>query len=331
MSFYDVTLIFLLCYGLTGIYRIIALKKNILDIPISRSMHVLPTPRGGGIGFVITIVICTILYSKKYIISSNFLNVILQTCLGVSILGLIDDKYNLSAKLRLIIQFLLGGLILLNYPFVIFQYTDYLIFQIMIVMLFIFSYLWVVNLYNFMDGINGLATLEAISVCLCMLINYYLIDYYQDFNFILIVIFSLMGFLIWNFPKAKIFMGDAGSYFLGSIIFILSIVSLNKNVTFFFSWIIIFAVFFVDATSTLIRRLLNKENLFQAHKKHIYQIVSMKYNSHVKASLSIILINFLWLFPISYLVMSNKINVVYGLILAYFPLLAIDHFYKERI
>jgi Fuc2NAc and GlcNAc transferase len=331
MNIIDLSFVFLICYIFTGCYRTIALKNNILDAPISRSMHTTPTPRGGGVGFVITIIVYSIFYLKKNFITSNFFNVIFQSSFGVSILGFIDDKYNLSAKIRLIIEFFMAVLILLNYPFIIFQYSNYLLFQILIIILFIFSYLWVVNLYNFMDGINGIATLEAISICLAMLLNYYLIDYYENFDFILTVIFSLMAFLIWNFPKAKIFMGDVGSYFLGSVIFILSIISLNKDPNIFFSWIIIFAVFVVDSTSTLIRRLINNEDLFKAHKKHIYQYTSIKYNSHVKISLGIVCINFLWLFPISYLVISNKVNFIYGITLAYLPLLLIDYNYKNRI
>ena len=143
---------------------------------------------------------------------------------------------------------------------------------------------WFINIYNFLDGIDGYASVEAIAVAAA-----FYIFTGQTITFILIA--SVIGFLIWNWPRAKIFMGDVGSTQLGFIIVVLGIYFHNEKSLSIINWLIITTPFWFDATLTLYRRWRNKEKLIQAHRKHIYQRLVQSGFSHLKVDLLLCLLN----------------------------------------
>ena len=134
---------------------------------------------------------------------------------------------------------------------------------------------------------------------------------------------TVVGFLVWNFPPAKIFMGDAGSGFLGIVLGLLSIQAAWVNPFFLWSWLILLAVFITDATWTLFRRLLRGDKVYQAHCSHAYQYAARFYGSHKKVSLAVAIINFVWLLPLALGVALNQLNAGFALILAYLPLVVL--------
>jgi len=180
---------------------------------------------------------------------------------------------------------------------------------------------WLLNLYNFMDGIDGIASVEAICVCIGGALLY---AWLGDIQGALVTVLSLaaavLGFLIWNFPPARIFMGDAGSGFLGITLGVLSLQAAAVSPELLWAWLILLGVFIVDATYTLLRRLLRGDRVYEAHRSHAYQYASRHYGRHLPVTLAVTAINLLWLLPIALWVSFGGVDGTIGLLIAYLPL-----------
>lgn len=131
---------------------------------------------------------------------------------------------------------------------------------------------------------------------------------------------AVTGFLFWNFPPARIFMGDAGSGFLGVIIGGLSLQAAWVSPQLFWGWLILLGVFIVDATLTLLRRLLRGDKVYEAHRSHAYQYASRHYGRHLPVTLAVGGINIFWLLPLALLVAAGKIDGMLALLIGYLPL-----------
>ena len=179
---------------------------------------------------------------------------------------------------------------------------------------------WLLNLYNFMDGIDGIASVEAICVCVGGALLYVLLGKPDLALLPLMLAAAVAGFLFWNFPPARIFMGDAGSGFLGIVLGIMSIQAGWVDPALFWSWVILLGVFVVDATFTLVRRLLRGDKVYEAHRSHAYQYASRHYGRHLPVTLAVGVINLAWLLPIALLVGTGRVDGVIGVVVAYAPL-----------
>lgn len=244
----------------------------------------------------------------------------------ISILGICDDLFNLNIGIRLAMQFLLASMGIFfigidsEWPLIIRT------FSIVVMILFV---VWMTNLYNFMDGINGLAALEAISTCIGMALIYWIQNASPDGIYLLIIIAAgTGGFLVWNFPRAKLFMGDSGSLFLGLSLGLLTIQSLIENIYFGIAWLIMLGVFIVDASYTLFYRVITKQAFHQAHRTHTYQKIAIQFKSHTYTTIAAVTINLLWLLPMAIAAVTAKLNPALALIIAYAPLILIAQKYK---
>jgi Fuc2NAc and GlcNAc transferase len=181
---------------------------------------------------------------------------------------------------------------------------------------------WLLNLFNFMDGTDGIAASEAMFVCVAgAVLNYHVLS---DINFsaaAVILAASTIGFLLYNWSPAKIFMGDVGSGYLGIVIGGLSLMAAKQQHELLWVWIILLAVFVSDATITLIRRLLRKQKPHVAHRSHAYQHLAIRFNSHARVSLIVFTVNIVWLLPIAFLVANKQLEGTTGVVVAYVPLL----------
>jgi len=274
-----------LSFVLTYLIKSIATKHKILDIPNERSLHIDITPKGGGLAIVICWYLgITILFYFGKIERSLFLA--LMSGILLAAVSLIDDVVGLKPVFRLFIHFctafaafyFLGTLrplimpsIEINYPLMIYPFA-------------IVGMVWFINLFNFMDGVDGFASLEAI------IISAVLFAYSGDIVPVLLIA-CISGFLFWNWPKAKIFMGDVGSTQLGYILIALGIYYHNDFKFSILNWIMLTSPFWFDATFTLFRRWRNKENLSQAHRKHAYQRYVQSGASHLRADIALIVVN----------------------------------------
>jgi Fuc2NAc and GlcNAc transferase len=131
---------------------------------------------------------------------------------------------------------------------------------------------------------------------------------------------AVLGFLFWNFPPAKIFMGDAGSGFLGIILGLLSLQAASISSQLLWAWLILLGVFIVDATVTLIRRLVRGDKVYEAHRSHAYQFASRKYGKHLPVTSAVGVINLFWLLPVAICVTQFGLDGAIGVVVAYIPL-----------
>lgn len=287
-------LLLIISVFLTFLIRSIAIKRNVVDIPNERSSHTISTPRGGGLAIVIIWFGALGLLYLNGKIPDNLFFALLSGLLLATV-SLLDDIFSLQPLFRLPFQiisaslalYFLGGfeitLLKGSHPIV-----GYLIAPVVVI-----GIVWFINLFNFLDGIDGYASLEAIFVAISLFI-------FTGELLTLVLIASVAGFLFWNWPKAKIFMGDVGSTQLGYILIVLGIYFHNNDGPNFSVWIILSSLFWFDATLTLYRRWRNNEKLSKAHRKHIYQRAVQAGFSHLITDLYALAIN-LVIFILAYI------------------------------
>ncbi|WP_354634716.1 glycosyltransferase family 4 protein [Planktothricoides raciborskii] len=265
-------------------------RQNLLDIPNDRSSHSQPTPRGGGLGFIIAFASISILtpilssYFPKIFpnnilqitASSQILNIWLILT-PLAIIGIIDDQRNVPASIRYLVQLTAAGIALFCFgPFPQPWLTSFgLPGQIIAYTLTAIAITALINFYNFMDGLDGLvAGVTAVQL------GFFALYLNQPVWWLLAA--ALLGFLWWNWSPAKIFMGDVGSTVLGAAVVI---PMLNTdNPTQAWTAIAITLPLTADAIYTLIRRLMRRENIFKAHRSHLYQRLQQSGWTHAQVA-----------------------------------------------
>jgi Fuc2NAc and GlcNAc transferase len=311
-----ILLTFLLSFSGTYLIRKIATKRNILDVPNKRSSHNQPVPRGGGLAIAIAwyVAIITLFLFKE--IQSNLFFALLCS-VPVATIGLLDDVLNISPKIRLVVQVLssalavyfLGGLKSIDLGFVILHNSTF--FSLAAIL----GIVWFTNLFNFLDGIDGFVSLEIIFISFAAF-------FILGLKLPLFLAAATIGFLLWNWQPAKIFMGDVGSTMLGFTVGIFTIYYQNTNESSFVIWLLFSSLFWFDATITLFRRWRNHEKLSVAHRKHAYQRMVQFGYSHQKTVICSGVIN-LTIMALAWLAVSNPnfllplfaINIIYLYIL----------------
>ncbi|MGF6285506.1 MraY family glycosyltransferase [Pseudomonas silensiensis] len=307
---------------LTAALRRYALARSIIDIPNERSSHSVPTPRGGGVAIVLAFLMVLPILAWAQLATVPVLVAIGGAGALVAIVGFMDDHGHIAARWRLLGHFCaaawslfwLGGLP----PVAVFGMS--LDLGWIGCILAAFYLVWMLNLYNFMDGIDGIASVEAISACLGACLLYWLGGYESLMWVPVLLAMAVGGFLFWNFPPARIFMGDAGSGFLGVVLGVISIQAAWASPQLLWAWLILLGVFIVDATFTLIRRLVRGDKVYEAHRSHGYQFASRKVGRHLPVTLGVVVINLVWLLPIALCVGVLGLDGLLGLVLAYVPL-----------
>jgi Fuc2NAc and GlcNAc transferase len=295
-----------------------------LDIPNERSSHLTPTPRGGGIAFVATSLVGLFL-----LLLNNTLNnedVLALCCAGaiVAVAGFLDDRHKTSGAMFRLVLHGIGAIILvvgIGFPSQISLFDQTISTGLIGSILGVLYLVWLLNLFNFMDGTDGIAASEAIFVCVTgAILNYQALLGINHSSAAVILAASTFGFILYNWSPAKIFMGDVGSGYLGIAIGGLSLMAAKQQHELLWVWIILLGVFVSDATVTLIRRLLRKQKPHVAHRSHAYQHLAIRFGSHTKVSLLVLAVNVVWLLPIAFLVADKQLAGTTGVVVAYVPL-----------
>ncbi|MFT7034591.1 MAG: UDP-GlcNAc:undecaprenyl-phosphate GlcNAc-1-phosphate transferase [Cyclobacteriaceae bacterium] len=281
------------------LYLKLALKNNIFDKPNLRSSHITPTIRGGGIVIPLSVIFFFFISDFQYLYFVSGLMII-------SITSFYDDLRTLNNRIRIIIQIV--ALLLM------FQELDFFDIEIWLIVVTLIVTLGAINAVNFMDGINGMScTYGMVTLASIWYLDYFEFQIMPSPLFVSVLI-SLIVFATFNFRKhARCFAGDVGSISLGFVIcfLLLSLIVSQQDL----SIIVVLSVYGVDSVLTIIYRLLNKENIFKAHRKHLYQyLVNISGFPHLVVStiyavlqLSINLIfilnmKYLWFDPYTFLV-----------------------------
>ena len=271
------TLVFLFTFLGTGYFKEYLKQKKIFDIPSKRSSHSKSIPKGGGWVIVISI-IGAIAFLDPY-----DKNPAIITILGLALLSWIDDLKNINIPIRLLFQITLISI----YFFSLYKNGFYEESDFNHIFLIILLFTWFINIFNFMDGIDGISCSISITIFLGIAIAYFLKDSNYNPNFEIIAIASCSAFLFWNWSPAKIFLGDVGSIVLGFLC-ILSLywLYLDKET---WHWVISLPMYYiVDTSLTLIKRLVSGKKIWQAHKEHFYQKAVQSGMNHALVVKSII-------------------------------------------
>ena len=315
----------------TLLIRNTAIKRQQLDVPNARSSHQRPTPRGAGTAIVVvfTIGLLVLTVSDKFDLD-NFQTVAIPGLL-VAIIGYLDDHGKvIAARWRLVAHFaaavvavyLLGGLPIMP----IFGATLNLgqvgnVFAVVYLV-------WMLNLFNFMDGIDSITGIETLTTCLTLAIFIFIKTESELWRIPVLLSAAVAGFLYFNLPPAKIFLGDVGSGFIGFTIGTISLVIAKTEPLHTWALTILLGVFIVDATVTLIQRLIDRKHAYIAHRTHAYQHLATNSGRHLTVSLGIAAINIFWLAPLAWLVTDEKLQPVIGVAVAYTPLIILAIYLK---
>jgi Fuc2NAc and GlcNAc transferase len=312
---------FVLSVLLCGLYRHLALQWRVLDLPNERSSHRDPTPHGGGLPMLTAFLVGALLTAHSIGPADGHYGLILLTTLLLMVVGILDDLRGLSVRLRLPLYGLcclvtagamLAPVLMTAAP------RHYLL-----VPLTALAMLWLVNLYNFMDGIDGLAASQCILACMAAAMLAWWLQASHDYVvFCLLLAAAQLGFLVWNWPPARLFMGDAGSIPTGFLLAVLALQGGVRNELPVACWLILLAVFITDASFTLGWRVLAGQPFTRPHRQHAYQRLSRHWQAHLPVDLLLLVLFLFWLLPLAALVAYFPRHDFLLVILAYFPLLA---------
>ena len=298
----------------------VARKWLWLDSPNHRSSHAMPIPTSGGIGFVVAFAVCTLTLFYWHVINFNEL-LLLSTAILLAITGFIDDLKNLSIKQRLLTQFAVCGFVVLTFVGApVFVISDDLqIGGVTVRILFFLGLLWLVNLYNFMDGIDGLAVVEAIYFSLSVALLTLAEGNTQISIIALGLALSLCGFLYFNLSPAKLFMGDLGSNYLGLVLGVLGILGIVSDAVNVWTILVLLSVFIVDSTTTLIARMGQGAIWYHGHNSHAYQYAARRFKSHGRVVAFVCGINVVWLLPLAWMTVRYRESGLLLTVLAWIP------------
>jgi UDP-GlcNAc:undecaprenyl-phosphate GlcNAc-1-phosphate transferase len=303
---------------LTGVIKQAALRFGVVDEPGERRSHTRPTPRGGGVAIVITFFVfmfVALVYQMD--ITPEILGLIISG-LGITLLGLADDIMTLSRNFRLAFWVLITAIAVffgislnqINLPLI--GVIEFGIFSPVITFLWLIG---VTNFFNFMDGIDGLAAGEAISAGGFLMVVSLRVGNEMVLFSSVIILGGALGFMIHNFPPAKVFMGDGGSNFLGFIFAALAVLGgkAESGQIPFVVPVILLNMFLLDGSVTLIKRLPKGKDWLEPHRDHYYQRLIKLGLSHLQVTL-----------------MYSSMNVILGGV-AYFYLIAADELLRAGL
>jgi Fuc2NAc and GlcNAc transferase len=293
----------------------LAKSWKILDRPNERSSHREPTPHGGGVPLLIAFAFgFTLMGPWVFELSWLFFAAIFLMLVGV-----LDDSRGLSVAVRFLAYTVVSistAAVVLNLPSS--SITPWVLLQWLCLS---FAIIWALNLYNFMDGIDGIAATQCV---LASLGAAFFANTHSEAAaytlFCLLLAASALGFLAWNWAPARLFLGDAGSIPLGFLLAGLAGFGATQGFVSFAVWAVLLAAFIGDASWTLTARLLAGKRISQAHNQHGYQRLSRHWGSHQPVVLLLLALYVFWLFPIAWFLHTNPDKAAYLVILAYIPI-----------
>ena len=320
-SYFIILLFFAYLFSVFGTiqYRKFAIDHKILANINNRTLHGNPTPRGGGIVFSLVFIFFVLfLYLKNVINLDLFL--VFGIGAGLStIIGYIDDVRGIASIKKLLLQIFLVLWILyifnggpLNMIELLSGWPSWVIS--------IFFLVWLINVYNFIDGIDGLAITGAMLILLTLLLTLIIANHTSALIPLFLILFiSCLGFLFFNWPKASIFMGDSGSIFLGYCFGAFIIYSLMMGEISFLTWLVVFGYYLGDTTTTTIIRTVIGKKWNDGHRSHAYQNLARILDNHFIVTTGVIIYHILWLLPLAVWTVLKPDLAIIAVILAFLP------------
>ena len=290
--------------------------------PNYRSLHQKVIPRGAGLAVVFAALLGYLYLYLDHELSNSQLMVYVIGGLVVAAMGAADDRLDISARYRMPFQFLtagwicywLRGLAPIDLGFAVISLGVFGHAALIVALV------WFYNLYNFIDGIDGMASSATIFICAAMGA---ILFFQQELALGMILALlgvSSAGFLWFNWPPARMFLGDAGSSFMGYILSAVFVESLWHYPAVLWSWLIIGSFYFADTALTTTVRVLKVPGWYRPHRSHAYQNLARVWNSHRKVVLLVMAINLLWVLPLLLLSLKYEAWAIAVTVLVYVPL-----------
>jgi len=315
----------------TFLYIKFAINRGIIANLNFRTLHVNPIPSGGGIVFSMVFVTGqTYLWWLNQL--SNTLFLLLSVGGGMAALfGFLDDLKDIRAKKKLAVQILLSGWSVYLLEGATLFYFGWLpsLISILATLLFL---VWMMNAYNFMDGIDGMAI--SVAVFVSATIIGVLLWTRPESEFIVVMamlLASSSAFMLFNWPPASIFMGDAGSVFFGYLFGSLILATVMVGDLSIWTWLVVFGYFFADIIVTQIMRIILVKKWYLAHRSHAYQNLARISGSHLKVTGGVTLYNLIWILPLTLWSALSPEMALYAVVLAVSPGLVVAYRYGPRL
>ncbi len=313
-----------------------AAQLGLLHEPNERSSHIQLVPHGGGLAMVLAFALALAMLGPTGVLDWRFTNCLLVAGCLLAGLGLWDDISPLPAGYRLIGQWVavIAALMVPVHSIAALSLPAWLALGIAALLM-----MWWINLFNFMDGIDGLAASEAFFICAgaaLLTMGSRPSPTPELVSVMLLLMAALAGFLSLNWSPAQVFMGDVGSTFAGYVLGIFALDSISTDQLPMVTWLVLGSVFWVDSTVTLLRRILGGERWHTAHRSHAYQryagslaryyqrrgqsMTERRASAHRTVTIVAMTINILWLLPLAWLVIIAPSWQLAWLSLAWLPL-----------
>lgn len=311
---------------LTEAVRRFVLSHGLLDVPNYRSSHGVATPRGGGLAIVGVTTSALLAFTALGVGGGQLALALIGGGVAVALVGFLDDRQQMPVHVRLAVHvmaavwalYCLGGLPPL-------RIGEHLLSLGWVGNpLAVAAIVWTLNLFNFMDGIDALAASEAAFVAGAGALLGVVSGSTPTVPAVALAFTAACcGFLVWNWPPAKIFMGDVGSGYVGYVVAVLALAATRENPEALWVWLILGGVFFVDATVTLVRRAARGERIYDAHRSHGYQWLARRWGSHRRVTVAVMMLNLIWLLPCAFLATLHPDHAVAIVVVALAPLVAL--------
>tara|TARA_Y100000816_G_scaffold289874_1_gene277285 strand:+ start:289 stop:1314 length:1026 start_codon:yes stop_codon:yes gene_type:complete len=295
---------------------------GLIDKPRADKFHHREMPTCGGLAIIFSYSLYLIYLFESSILDKELLKIFL-IFIPIILISLIDDIKNVKVYVRLIFHFLFAITIIFYFQYQ-FDIHSILIFNqkdIIIPIASVFLIVWLMNLYNFMDGSDGYAATQALFASFYASLLSFINS--PDISYTLLQVgffISILGFFIRNLPPAKIFMGDVGSITIGSFFGFLIIFTASNSVLSIYTWLILLSLFIVDASYTLLTRIVTKQNVTKPHNTHYFHKISKSYETNKTPLYYLMLINLFWIGPLAILSNVFKDFDVIIFFICYIPL-----------
>ena len=284
-----------------------ARRFNLYALPNARSFHEDPTPGIGGVAFVVPII--------AYLIAVDLIDDGAGLAFGlwpalalVAGIGLWDDVSDLSARVRFSCHWIAVGWVL--------WFVDPTWHWVVIAVVAL-AIVWHINLFNFMDGIDGIAAVQCVLFCLSVQVLSGGVTGWQG-DLLWLMAGGTLGFLVYNWPPARIFMGDVGSGFLGLLLGLLAVELWRSETLPLVACLTLLAGFWFDATYTLCVRMITGQAFTEAHRSHLYQLVAAR-KGHLWTTVAYTVFGVVWLLPLAWLVIHFPSASLLWLLIAVLP------------
>lgn len=282
---------------------------GLIQEPNQRSSHDVPTPGGGGVGMAVAGVASGIWMASYSAQPLTWVPISIAAAV-LAFVGFRDDIAPVAARVRFLVQIgVCAALLIALSPLTpITLPGGWVLSGALLLAPLLFASIWWVNLFNFMDGVDGLASVQALFMALTSAVLIAMNDPaalgHPGWLWNLALIGAIAGFLPFNWPPARIFMGDVGSTFLAFSLFALAVMSVTAGWMNMTTWLILAAVFVSDATITLVRRIVAGERWMQAHRSHAYQHLSRRWQGpekrgHLRVACAVLAVDIIWLAPLA--------------------------------